>query len=101
MSAGPEIVERQPAVVGTSNGNGSTRGDGADVTKRGIDLMPRPELNKSIAFTETCRTCGRPLTQGECLRCLVSSWFSKRQPTTGQIRERPTIDTWTAEVRSL
>src|SRR5881296_4086024 len=75
MSAGPEIVERQPAVVGTSNGNGSTRGDGAGVIKRGIDLLPRPELNKSIAFTETCPTCGGPLTRGECLRCLVSLGF--------------------------
>src|SRR5438876_7821290 len=75
MSAGPEIVERQPAVVGTSNGNGSTRGDGAGVTKRGVDLLPRPELNKSIAFTETCPTCGGPLTQGECLRCLISLGF--------------------------
>jgi serine/threonine protein kinase/Tfp pilus assembly protein PilF len=75
MSAGPEIVERQPAVVGTPNGNGSTRGDGAGVIKRGIDLLRRPELNKSIAFTETCPTCGGPLTQGECLRCLVSLGF--------------------------
>ena len=48
MSAGPEIVERQPAVVGTSNGNGSTRGDGAGVIKSGIDLMRRPELNKRL-----------------------------------------------------
>src|SRR6059036_1338823 len=75
MSAGPEIVERRPAVVGTSNGNGSTRGDGAGVIKRGIDLLRRPELNKSIAFTETCPTCGGPLTQGKCLRCLVSLGF--------------------------
>ena len=75
MSAGPEIVERQPAVVGMSNGNGPTRGDGAGVIKRGIDLLPRPELNKSIAFTETCPTCGGPLTQGECLRCPVSLGF--------------------------
>src|SRR5213596_1711302 len=75
MSAGPEIVERQPAVVGTSNGNGSTPSDGADVIKRGIDLLRRPELNKSIAFTETCPTCGGPLTRGECLRCLVSLGF--------------------------
>jgi serine/threonine protein kinase/tetratricopeptide (TPR) repeat protein len=45
------------------------------VIKRGIDLLPRPELNKSIAFTETCPTCGGPLTQGECLRCLVSLGF--------------------------
>src|SRR5438067_515405 len=75
MSAGPEIVERQPAVDGTSNGNGSTRGDGAGVIKRGIDLLPRPESNKSIAFTETCPTCGGPLTRGECLRCLVSLGF--------------------------
>jgi serine/threonine protein kinase/Tfp pilus assembly protein PilF len=75
MSAGPEIVERQPAVVGTSNGNGSTPSDGADVIKRGIDFLRRPELNKSIAFTKTCPTCGGPLTQGECLRCLVSLGF--------------------------
>src|SRR5436189_3014325 len=67
-------MERQPAVVGTSNGNGSTRGDGAGVIKR-IDLLRRPELNKSIAFTETCPTCGGPLTQGECLRCLVNLGF--------------------------
>src|SRR5438876_6229833 len=75
MSAGPEIMERQPGVVGTSNGNGSTPSDGAGVIKRGIDLLRRPELNKSIAFTETCPTCGGPLTQGECLRCLVSLGF--------------------------
>src|SRR5205809_7838482 len=75
MSVGLEIAERQPAVVGTSNGNGFTRGDGAGVIKRGIDLRRRPELNKSIAFTETCPTCGGPLTQGECLRCLISLGF--------------------------
>jgi serine/threonine protein kinase/Flp pilus assembly protein TadD len=75
MSVGLEIAEPAPAVVGTSNGNGSTRGDGASVIKRGIDLLPRPELNKSIAFTETCPTCGGPLTRGECLRCLVSLGF--------------------------
>src|SRR5882724_3269209 len=75
MSVGLEIAEPAPAVVGTSNGNGSTRGDGADVIKRGIDLLPRPELNKSIAFAETCSTCGGPLTRGECLRCLVSLGF--------------------------
>src|SRR5256712_2810111 len=82
MSARPEIVEREPAVVGTSNGNGSTPSDGADVIKRGIDLLRRPELNKSIAFTETCPTCGGPLTQGECLHCLVSLGFlsDSRQP---------------------
>jgi serine/threonine protein kinase/Flp pilus assembly protein TadD len=38
-------------------------------------LLPRPELSESIAFTETCPTCGGPLTQGECLRCLVSLGF--------------------------
>ena len=43
--------------------------------RRGIDLLRRPELNKSIAFTETCPTCGGPLTQGECLRCLISLGF--------------------------
>jgi hypothetical protein len=45
------------------------------VIKCGIDLLPRPELNKSIAFTETCPICGGPLTQGQCLRCLVSLGF--------------------------
>src|SRR5947209_19034753 len=92
MSAGAEIVERQPAVVGTSNGNGSTRGDGAGVIKRGIDLLPRPELNKSIAFTETCPTCGGPLTQGECLRCLISLGFlsDSQQPEKSQTGRRLT-----------
>src|SRR5256886_1408217 len=92
MSAGPEIVERRPAVVGTSNGNGSTRGDGAGVIKRGIDLLPRPELSKSIAFTETCPTCGGPLTQGECLRCLISLGFlsDSQQPEKSQTGRRLT-----------
>src|SRR5216110_526923 len=54
---------------------GATRGDDAGVIKRGIDLLRRPELNRSIAFTETCPTCGGPLTQGECLRCLISLGF--------------------------
>src|SRR5580765_3458980 len=40
-----------------------------------IDLVRRPELTKSIASTETCPTCGGPLTQGECLRCLVGLGF--------------------------
>jgi hypothetical protein len=75
MNAGLEIAERQPAIVGTSNGNGSTRSDGASVIKRGIDSPGRSQLNKSIAFTETCPTCGGPLTQGECLRCLVRLGF--------------------------
>jgi predicted Ser/Thr protein kinase len=85
-------LERQPAVVGTSNGNGSTRGDGAGVIKRGIDLLPRPELNKSIAFTETCPTCGGPLTQGKCLRCLVSLGFlsDSQQPEKSQTGRRLT-----------
>src|SRR4051812_33285613 len=48
----------------------------APVIQRGIDLLPRPELSESIAFTETCPACGGPLTQGECLRCLVSLGFS-------------------------
>src|SRR2546430_4388336 len=54
---------------------GATRGDDAGVIKRGIDLLRRPELNRSIVFTETCPTCGGPLTQGECLRCLISLGF--------------------------
>ena len=49
--------------------------NGTGVIENGIDLTRRPELNKSIAFTETCPTCRRPLTQGECLRCLVSLGF--------------------------
>src|SRR6266516_2922223 len=79
MSIGPELVERgSPStsrLVPAQNGNRSTPSDGADVIKRGIDLLPRSELNKSIAFTETCPTCGGPLTQGECLRCLLSLGF--------------------------
>ncbi len=96
MSLGLEIAEPAPAAVGTSNGNGSTRGDGAGVIKRGIDLLRRRELNKSIAFTGTCPTCGGPLTQGECLRCLVSLGFlsDSQQP---EDRDRTTIDTRTAE----
>src|SRR5205809_1233556 len=92
MSVGLEIAERQPAVVGTSNGNGFTRGDGAGVIKRGIDLLRRTEVNKSIAFTETCPTCGGPLTQGECLRCLVSLGFlsDSQQPEQSQTGRRLT-----------
>src|SRR5206468_2138503 len=84
--------DQQPAVVRTSNGNGSTPGDGADVIKRGIDLLRRPELNKSIAFTETCPTCGGPLTQGECLRCLISLGFlsDSQQPEKSQTGRRLT-----------
>src|SRR2546426_5663391 len=71
---------------------GATRGDDAAVIKRGIDLLPRPELNKSIAFTETCPTCGGPLTQGECLRCLVSLGFlsDSQQPEKSQTGRRLT-----------
>src|SRR5438094_2437241 len=92
MSIGPEIVKRQPAVVETSNGNGSTRGDGAGMIRRGIDLLRRPELNRSIAFTETCPTCGGPLTQGECLRCLISLGFlsDSQQPEKSQTGRRLT-----------
>jgi serine/threonine protein kinase/Tfp pilus assembly protein PilF len=62
------------------------------VIKRGIDLLPRPELNKSIAFTETCPTCGGPLTQGECLRCLISLGFlgDSQQPEKSQTGRRLT-----------
>src|SRR5258708_38295773 len=92
MSLGLEIAEPAPAAVGTSNGNGSTRSDGAGVIKRGIDLLCRPGLNKSIAFTETCPTCGGPLTQGECLRCLVSLGFlsDSQQPEKSQTGRRLT-----------
>src|SRR5258708_26659449 len=92
MSLGLEIAEPAPAAVGTSNGNGSTRSDGAGVIKRGIDLLRRRELNKSIAFTGTCQTCGGPLTQGECLRCLVSLGFlsDSQQPEKSQTGRRLT-----------
>src|SRR5712675_2542315 len=92
MSLGLEIAEPAPAVVGTSNGNGSTRDDGAGVIKRGIDLLRRRELNKSIAFAGTCPTCGGPLTQGECLRCLVSLGFlsDSQQPEKSQTGRRLT-----------
>jgi serine/threonine-protein kinase len=49
--------------------------NGTGVIENGIDLTRRPELNKSIALTGTCPTCGGPLTRGECLRCLVSLGF--------------------------
>src|SRR6266478_9088924 len=49
--------------------------NGTGVIEDGIDLTRRPELNKSIALTEICPTCGGPLTRGECLRCLVSLGF--------------------------
>src|SRR4051812_28540334 len=64
----------------------------APVIQRGIDLLPRPELNKSIAFTETCPTCGGPLTQGECLRCLISLGFlsDSQQPEKSQTGRRLT-----------
>src|SRR6202035_2027870 len=68
-------------IASALNDNGRVRApsgnhsNGPGVIKRGIDLLPRPELNKSIAFTETCPTCRGPLTQGECLRCLVSLGF--------------------------
>jgi serine/threonine protein kinase/Flp pilus assembly protein TadD len=92
MSLGLEIAEPAPAAVGTSNGNGSTREDGAGVIKRGIDLLRRRELNKSIPFTETCPICGGPLTQGECLRCLVSLGFlsDSEQPEKSQTGRRLT-----------
>src|SRR5258708_31997224 len=63
---------------------------GAGVIKRGIDLLCRPGLNKSIAFTETCPTCGGPLTQGECLRCLISLGFlsDSQQPEKSQTGRR-------------
>ena len=66
--------------------------NGTGVIKRGIDLLPRAELNKSIAFTGTCSTCGGPLTQGECLRCLVSLGFlsDSQQPEKSQAGRRLT-----------
>jgi hypothetical protein len=41
-------VECAPAVVGRSNGNGSTRDVVAGVIKGGIDLLRPPELNSRL-----------------------------------------------------
>src|SRR6476620_8263510 len=57
--------------------------NGTGVIENGIDLMRDSDLNGAIAFTAmereptvgTCATCGGLLTQGECLRCLVSLGF--------------------------
>src|SRR6266536_2393565 len=74
-------TRRTAEIASALNDNGRVQApsgnhsNGTGVIKRGIDLLPRPELNKSIAFTETCSTCGGPLTRGECLRCLVSLGF--------------------------
>jgi serine/threonine protein kinase/tetratricopeptide (TPR) repeat protein len=111
MSVGPEILNRESAVIRESrlplerdrtdppfrsslkssrsiagiasalNDNGRVQApsgnhsNGTGVIENGIDLTRGSDLNKSIAFTETCSTCGGPLTQGECLRCLVSLGF--------------------------
>ena len=111
MSVGPEILNRESAVIRGSrlplerdrtdppfrsslkssrsiagiasalNDNGRVQapsGNRSNVTgviENGIDLTRGSDLNKAIAFTETCSTCGGPLTRGECLRCLVSLGF--------------------------
>src|SRR5438874_7289725 len=51
-------------------------------------MMP----TEAIAFTETCPTCGGPLTQGECLRCLISLGFlsDSQQPEKSQTGRRLT-----------
>src|SRR4051794_2542290 len=51
-------------------------------------MMP----TETIAFTETCPTCGGPLTQGECLRCLISLGFlsDSQQPEKSQTGRRLT-----------
>ena len=44
-------VVKLPSMAGaypTHNGNGSARGDGTGVIKRGIDLVRRPELNSRL-----------------------------------------------------
>src|SRR4029077_15962826 len=66
--------------------------NGTGMIKPGLHLVPRVELNKSIAFTKTCPTCGGPLTQGECLRCLVSLGFlsDSQQPDKSQNGRRLT-----------
>src|SRR5438034_1377837 len=83
------------AAGGNGQGGGvvsAPPGDGADVIKRGIDLLRRSELSKSSASTETCPTCGGPLTQGECLRCLISLGFlsDSQQPEKSQTGRRLT-----------
>ncbi len=94
-------MERQPAVVGTSNGNGSTRGDGAGVIEKGVDLIRGSDLNRALAFTGmereptagACAICGRPLTQdGRCLRCLVGFGFlgGSQEPDKPETRRRLT-----------
>ena len=111
MSVGPEILNRESAVIRGSrlplerdrtdppfrsslkssrsiagiasalNDNGRVQApsgnhsNGTGVIENGIDLTRGSDLNKSIAFTETCSTCGGPLTRGECLRCLVGLGF--------------------------
>src|SRR5438874_1141545 len=49
-------------------------------------MMP----TEAIAFTETCPTCGGPLTQDECLRCLISLGFlsDSQQPEKSQTGRR-------------
>jgi serine/threonine protein kinase/Flp pilus assembly protein TadD len=64
------LTDNEP--VQALSGNHS---NGTGVIENGTDLLCGPELNKPIAFTETCLTCGGPLTRGECLRCLVSLGF--------------------------
>src|SRR5437016_11441176 len=51
-------------------------------------MMP----TETIAFTETCPTCGGPLTQGKCLRCLISLGFlsDSQQPEKSQTGRRLT-----------
>jgi hypothetical protein len=51
-------VVKLPSTAGafpTHNGNGSTRGDGAGVIKRGIDLLRRPELNSRLHLPKPAR----------------------------------------------
>src|SRR5882724_12012161 len=51
-------------------------------------MMP----TETIAFTETCPTCGGTLTQGKCLRCLISLGFlsDSQQPEKSQTGRRLT-----------
>ena len=79
------------------------------VIENGIDLMRDSDLSRALEFggmereptVGTCAICGGPLTQGECLRCLVGLGFLSDSQQPDKVENSPTIDTWAAEVRSL
>ena len=134
MSAEPEILNRESAVIGGSrlslergrtdplfrsslksgkstagiasalSDNGRVQApsgnhsNGTGVIENGIDLTRGSDLSRALTFTGkereptvgTCATCGGLLTQGECLRCLVSLGFlsDSQQPDKSQTGRR-------------